>query len=130
MAWKEWIWLVGFGVVFVLAPPPLIYFFLFKPEKLVARRGRTMQRHFYSAKWSGKKWTDEEIDAIPGSSSQERYLGAKFSEFVRYAADEPERFPRAIARRRISGIILLLFWVFGTTSFLCVALYEFTRFVP
>ena len=122
MTWTEWLGIAVFFIAFVLAPPPFIYFFLFKPEWVVARRGRAEQRHFYSAKWSGKKWTDEEIDAIPGSSLRERVLGAKYSEFVRYAAEEPERFPRAIAGRRIGGVILLMYWMFGTTAFLCMVL--------
>ena len=79
-----------------------------------------MQRDFYSAKMSGKKWTDEEIDAIPWPSFHRFFLGAKYSEFVRYAADEPERFPRVIMGQRIGGLFLLLYWLIATTAFLCM----------
>lgn len=108
-----------------LGLPPLIYLFLFKPEKYVAWQGTMAQAQFYSTRMSGKKWTDEEIDAIPWSSLSRFWIGAPRSEFVRYAADEPERFPRILNQVRIGGLLLFLFWCVWTLAAFCALFANF-----
>lgn len=119
MPWGK---LAAFAIIalFVLGPPPLIYLFLFKPENYIAWHGRRVQAQFYSTWMSGKKWTDEEIDAIPFGSWNRFSLGAPPSEYVRYAADEPERFPRALMQVRIVGLILSLMWCVWTPAVFCL----------
>ena len=118
MPWEK-LAAIAIMALFVLGPPPLIYLFLFKPQKYVAWQGRRAQDHFYSTWMSGKKWTDEEIDAIHWLSWTRFWLGAPRSEFVRYAADEPERFPRVLNQVRIGGLILFLVWCFWTPLAVC-----------
>ena len=119
MPWEK-LAAIAVMALFVLGPPPLIYFFLFKPEKYVAWQGKRAQDHFYSTRMSGKKWTDEEIDATPWPSWYRFWIGAPRSEFVRHAADQPERFPRLLNQVRISGLILLIVWCFSILVASCL----------
>jgi len=118
MPWEELL-AIAIMALFVLGPPPLIYLFLFKPENYVAWHGRWAQENFYSKRISGKEWTDEEIDGIPWPSWTRFWMGVPRSEFVRYAADAPERLPRVLNQVRIGGLILFLMWCVWTPVAVC-----------
>lgn len=104
----------------VFAIPGCIFFaltivLLFFPHKVVAFQGRFYRRTYGSY----QRLTDEELDSIGNKWANILFFVGSFSEFIRYAPEEPKRFTRLINYYRICGLVLLLFLCFIGTATLC-----------
>ena len=93
----------------------LIIVFLVFPHKVVELQGKFYRRTYKSY----QEMTDEEIDSKANRWPNVRFLVGSFSEFIRYAPDEPKRFTRLIGYYRICGLVLLLFWCICVLGILC-----------
>ena len=96
--------------------------FLFFPHKVVEFQARFYRRTYKS--YQGM--TDEELDSIGNRWPNVRFFVGSFSEFIRYAPEEPKRFTRLIGYYRICGLVLLLFFCFAGVGFMCDILIEST----
>ena len=105
-------------------PPAIIgsYFFaitvacLFFPHKVVEFLGRFYRRTYKSY----QRMTDEELDSVAKRWPNVRFFVGSFSEFIRYAPEEPKRFSRLILYFRICGLFLFLSFGFMGVATLCV----------
>ena len=89
---------------------------LFFPHKVVEFLGRFYRRTYKSY----RRMTDEELDSVGRGWLNVRFFVGSFSDFIRYAPEEPKRFSRLILYFRICGLFLLLFCGFMGVATLCV----------
>ena len=104
----------------VFAIPGCIFFaltvvFLVVPHKVVEFLGRFYRRTYKSY----QRMTDEELDSVGNRWPNVRFFVGSFSEFIRYAPEEPKRFSRLILYFRICGLFLLLFFGFMGVATMC-----------